>query len=172
MIEIGNLVFIQYSAQKDGSLKSLPAQHVDTGMGLERIVAVLQNKTSNYDTDLFLPILDEIASLSLLQGCTSYAEAGGDDPEQEKRRIAMRVIADHTRTVAFAIADGVLPSNVGRGYVIRRILRGAVRYGYQTLDHKEPFMYALLDKVLEVMGEQYPEIGKSIDYAHRVVRAE
>ena len=172
MIEIWNLVFIQYSAQKDGSLKSLPAQHVDTGMGLERIVAVLQNKTSNYDTDLFLPILDEIASLSPLQGCTSYAEAGGDDPEQEKRRIAMRVIADHTRTVAFAIADGVLPSNVGRGYVIRRILRRAVRYGYQTLDLKEPFMYALLDKILEVMGEQYPEIGKSIDYAHRVVRAE
>ena len=172
LIEIWNLVFIQYNANADGSLKALPAQHVDTGMGFERVVSVLQGKTSNYDTDLFLPILDAVAAMSPLEGCDAYTNAGGDDAEQEKRRIAMRVIADHTRTVAFAIADGVLPSNVGRGYVIRRILRRAVRYGYQTLEMKEPFIYQLVDKVLDIMGDQFPELGKSIDYIHRVVRAE
>jgi alanyl-tRNA synthetase len=133
VMEIWNLVFIQYNARLNGSLEALPAQHVDTGMGFERVVAVLQGKTSNYDTDLFLPLLDAVADLSPVEGCISYQNAGGDAAEAEKRRIAMRVIADHARTVAFAIADGVLPSNVGRGYVIRRILRRAVRYGYQTL---------------------------------------
>ncbi len=134
VMEIWNLVFIQYNAQPDGSLVPLAAKHVDTGMGFERVVAVLQGKTSNYDTDLFSGILAKIADLSPRADVTGYDTLQSlDATEREKVRVAMRVVADHVRTLAFAIADGAAPSNTGRGYVIRRILRRAVRYGYQTL---------------------------------------
>jgi alanyl-tRNA synthetase len=129
VMEIWNLVFIQFNRKADGSLEKLPAQHVDTGMGFERICAVLQKKTSNYDTDVFQPVIREIAEMA--------GKAYGDDEETD---IAMRVIADHIRAVSFSIADGASPSNEGRGYVIRRILRRAIRYGWDRLDFKKPFM--------------------------------
>jgi len=173
VMEIWNLVFIQYNALPDGSLESLDAQHVDTGMGFERVVAVLQGKSSNYDTDLFLPVLNRVAELSPIEDLIGYDTPGsGAETMVEKRRIAMRVIADHARTVAFAIADGAVPGNVGRGYVIRRILRRAVRYGYQTLDLKEPFLFRVIEAVREIMAGQFPELDRSVDYTERVVRAE
>jgi len=172
VMEIWNLVFIQYNALADGSLEPLAAKHVDTGMGFERVVAVLQEKTSNYDTDLFLPILNKIAELSPVSDLMSYDRPGGSTEETEKRRIAMRVIADHARTVAFAIADGAIPSNVGRGYVIRRILRRAVRYGYQTLEQKKPFLSSVIDAVRASMSDQFPELDNNPDYVDRIVRAE
>lgn len=172
VMEIWNLVFIQYNALENGSLEPLSAKHVDTGMGFERVVAILQEKTSNYDTDLFLPLLDRVAELSPHSDLKSYDSPGGSEEEAEKRRVAMRVIADHARTVAFAIADGVLPGNVGRGYVIRRILRRAVRFGYQTLDLKEPFLSSVVDVVRASMSGQFPELDKNPDYVDRIVRAE
>ncbi|MCH7496101.1 MAG: alanine--tRNA ligase, partial [Candidatus Marinimicrobia bacterium] len=172
VMEIWNLVFIQYNALENGSLEPLAAKHVDTGMGFERVVAILQEKTSNYDTDLFLPLLDRVAELSPHSDLKSYDSPGGSEEEAEKRRVAMRVIADHARTVAFAIADGVLPGNVGRGYVIRRILRRAVRFGYQTLDLKEPFLSSMVDVVRASMSGQFPELDKNPDYVDRIVRAE
>ncbi|MCH8276302.1 MAG: alanine--tRNA ligase, partial [Bacteroidetes bacterium] len=171
VMEIWNLVFIQYNAMPDGSLQPLASKHVDTGMGFERVLAILQKNTSNYDTDLFLPILNRVAALSPLEDLTDYQNPGGGE-EAEKRLIAMRVIADHVRAVAFAVADGVMPGNAGRGYVIRRILRRAVRYGYQTLGLKEPFLYRLIDTVREIMGETFPELDRSLEYIERVVRAE
>ncbi len=170
VIEIWNLVFIQYNAQQDGSLKPLAAKHVDTGMGFERVVAVLQGKKSNYDTDLFGPILDAISARSKVTEGASYAEvlASGD----EKQAIALRVMADHLRTISFAVADGVMPGNVGRGYVIRRILRRAVRYGYQTLGFRKPVLCELVDVVVNEMGEQFPELVKGQSYIERVIRAE
>src|SRR5690606_14575864 len=132
VMEIWNLVFIQYNALPDGTLDPLKARHVDTGMGFERLTAVLQGKRSNYDTDLFAPLLQAIADLSPRAEIRSYDDlAVESDQEKEKIRIAMRVVADHARTISFAVADGVSPGNVGRGYVIRRILRRAVRFGYQ-----------------------------------------
>ncbi len=174
IMEIWNLVFIQYNALPGGGLEPLDAQHVDTGMGFERVVAVLQEKSSNYDTDLFLPVLNRVAELSPLEDLNSYDEPGGDhdDAAAERRRVAMRVIADHARTVAFAIADGAVPGNVGRGYVIRRILRRAVRYGYQTLDLTEPFLFRVIEAVRETMAGQFPELDRNLDYVERVVRAE
>ncbi|MEM8557225.1 MAG: alanine--tRNA ligase [Bacteroidota bacterium] len=169
VIEIWNLVFIQYNAQTDGSLEPLAAQHVDTGMGFERICAVLQGKTSNYDTDLFAALLQAIADLAgadLSDGVAAYASA------DEKQQIAMRVIADHVRTVAFAIADGAQPSNTGRGYVIRRILRRAVRYGYQSLGLKEPFLHRLMGPLVAEMGDAFPELRAQQDYIERVTKAE
>ncbi|MEO1479854.1 MAG: alanine--tRNA ligase, partial [Bacteroidota bacterium] len=164
VIEIWNLVFIQYNAQTDGSLEALAAKHVDTGMGFERICAVLQGKTSNYDTDLFAALLQAIADLS--------GEVKGYVSADEKQQIAMRVIADHVRTVAFAIADGAQPSNTGRGYVIRRILRRAVRYGYQSLGLKEPFLHRLMSTLVAEMGDAFPELREQQDYIERVTKAE
>ena len=173
VIEIWNLVFIQYNAQTNGSLKPLDAQHVDTGMGFERVVAVLQNKKSNYDTDLFTPILDAIASRTNAFEQNTYSSLlENDSDETESFSIALRVVADHLRTISFAVADGVMPGNVGRGYVIRRILRRAVRYGYQTLGFRKPILHALSSVIVDEMGEQFPELVKSRDYIDRVIRSE
>ncbi len=173
VMEIWNLVFIQYNAQPDGSLEPLAAQHVDTGMGFERICAVLQGKNSNYDTDLFAPILAKLAELSPRAEIRGYDDVAVDDAtERERIRVAMRVVADHIRTIAFAISDGASPGNTGRGYVIRRILRRAVRYGYQTLGFREPFLTKLVDPLIEKMGEPFSGLGEQRDYIERVVRSE
>jgi len=132
VVEIWNLVFMQFNRKANGSLEKLPAQHVDTGMGFERLCMVLQNKQSNYDTDVFMPLIREIEAVTN----STYGK-------DEKVDVAIRVIADHVRAVAFSIADGQLPSNTGAGYVIRRILRRAIRYGFTFLDKKEPFIYKL-----------------------------
>ncbi|MFH5883898.1 alanine--tRNA ligase [Halalkalibaculum sp. DA3122] len=161
VMEIWNLVFIQFNRQPDGSLDKLPARHVDTGMGFERIVAVLQDKRSNYDTDLFGPLLDKIGKLA---GVTY-----GRDPEID---IAMRVIADHIRAVSFAIADGASPGNDGRGYVVRRILRRAIRYGWDKLDLKEPFFHKLVPVLANQFEEVFPVLIKQQDYVTNVIRAE
>ena len=147
VIEIWNLVFMQFNRKANGSLEPLPHKHIDTGMGFERLCMVLQNKQSNYDTDVFQTRISEIAALS--------GKKYGDD---EKADVAMRVIADHLRTISFSIADGQLPSNVKAGYVIRRILRRAVRYGYTYLGFNEPFICKLVPGLVEQMGEQFPEL--------------
>ncbi len=147
VIEIWNLVFMQFNRKADGSLEALPATHVDTGMGFERLCMVLQGKTSSYDTDVFQPIIKKIEELS--------GRKYGDNQQTD---IAMRVMADHLRTVSFAIADGQLPSNTGAGYVIRRILRRAVRYAFSTLEIKEPFLARLLPVLVEQMGDFFPEL--------------
>ncbi len=173
VMEIWNLVFIQYDAQSDGSLEPLADQHVDTGMGFERIVAVLQGRSSTYDTDLFAPLLQTAADLSPREAVQGYNAIGLDDPdEREKVRIALRVVADHIRAIAFAIADGVTPGNVGRGYVIRRILRRAVRYGYQTLGLREPFLYKLVAPLRAKMGGPFDELNRRQDYLEQAIRAE
>lgn len=149
VIEIWNLVFIQYNRKANGNLVPLDKKHIDTGMGLERLCMVLQNVTSNYDTDIFQTIIKKISEIS-----------GFSYGKDEQVDIAMRVIADHLRAVVFAISDGQLPSNTGAGYVIRRILRRTVRYGYTFLNLKEPFIYSLVDTLVEKMGKAYPEIAK------------
>ncbi len=148
VIEIWNLVFMQYNRKADHSLEPLPAKVIDTGMGFERLVRTLQGKQSNYDTDVFQPIIKEIGKLT-----------GKQYGKDEKIDIAMRVVADHIRTIAFSITDGQLPSNAKAGYVIRRILRRAVRYAYTFLGQKEAFLYKLLPALIENMGEAYPELG-------------
>ena len=161
VIEIWNLVFMQYNRKADSSLEDLPNHHVDTGMGFERLCMAVQGKTSNYDTDVFTPIISEIARLS--------GVAYGNAPETD---VAMRVIADHLRTVAFSITDGQLPSNVKAGYVIRRILRRAVRYAYTYLGQKEAFMYRLLPILTESMGTHYPELVTQRELIEKVMREE
>lgn len=161
VMEIWNLVFIQFNRKKDGGLVPLPAQHVDTGMGFERIAAVLQGKTSNYDTDVFTPLITGIGRLAK----TEYGHS-------EKFDIAMRVIADHIRAVSFSIADGASPGNDGRGYVIRRILRRAVRYGWDTLGLKEPFMHKLVGVLAEQFQEVFPELLAQKEYVQNVIEAE
>ena len=161
VIEIWNLVFMQYNRKADGSLENLPSHHVDTGMGFERLCMAVQGKTSNYDTDVFTPIIGEIARLS---GKEYGKDAAAD--------VAMRVIADHLRTIAFSITDGQLPSNVKAGYVIRRILRRAVRYAYTYLDQKEAFMYRLVPVLIEVMGKHYPELVAQQELIEKVIREE
>ncbi|MBK9175010.1 MAG: alanine--tRNA ligase [Flavobacteriales bacterium] len=163
VIEIWNNVFMQFERKADGSLVELPAQHVDTGMGFERLCMVLQGKRSNYDTDVFQPLIQSIARLSF-----TVKEYGRD----EKADIAMRVIADHVRAIAFAIADGQLPSNTGAGYVIRRILRRAVRYGYSFLAFTGPFLGVVIGKLEQVMGEQFPELRKQLPLILSVVQEE
>ena len=173
VIEIWNLVFIQYNAVADGSLEPLEFEHVDTGMGLERVVAILQGKKSNYETDLFIPILDAIVSKADGVEANSYEDViDSAEEDSENIAVALRVIADHLRTISFAIADGVIPGNAGRGYVIRRILRRAVRYGYQTLGFRSPVLHELVEIVIETMGEQFPELVKGKSYIQRVVKAE
>lgn len=161
VMEIWNLVFIQFNRQSDGSLEKLPAQHVDTGMGFERICAILQDKQSNYDTDLFAPLLSKIGELADV----TY----GDDEETD---IAMRVIADHIRAVSFSIADGASPGNDGRGYVIRRILRRAIRYGWDKLDLKKPFFYKLVPTLAEQFKEVFPVLINQQDYVQNVIQSE
>jgi alanyl-tRNA synthetase len=161
VVEIWNLVFIEFNRQMDGKLVSLPQRHVDTGMGFERLTMAIQGKKSNYDTDIFQPIIAEIAGIS--------GKAYGID---EKEDIAMRVIADHLRAVAFAIADGQLPSNNGAGYVIRRILRRAIRYGYTFLDLKEPFMNRLVEVIALNMGAYFPELRSQGELIRKVMAEE
>ena len=161
VIEIWNLVFMQYNRMADGHLVELPAKHVDTGMGFERLVRVLQGKTSNYDTDVFQPIIQAIAKMSGIE----YGKA-------EKTDVAMRVIADHLRAVSFAIADGQLPSNNGAGYVIRRVLRRAVRYGFTFLGFEEPFVCNLLPILVQQMEYNFPEIKAQQELVGKVIREE
>ncbi|MGC6284542.1 MAG: alanine--tRNA ligase [Polaribacter sp.] len=161
VVEIWNLVFMQYNRKADGSLEDLPAKHIDTGMGFERLCMVLQGVTSNYDTDVFTPIIREIETISN----TDYGK-------DEKIDIATRVIADHVRAVAFSIADGQLPSNTGAGYVIRRILRRAVRYGFTFLNQKDPFIYRLVDVLSKKMGTAFPELKSQKQLIENVIREE
>src|SRR3954469_3629294 len=168
VIEIWNNVFMEFNRKTDGKLEKLPARHVDTGMGFERLCVVLQGKQSNYDTDVFMPLLNKIEELS---GCRYK-------PEQENHKkqliinIAMRVIADHIRAISFSIADGQLPSNTGAGYVIRRILRRAIRYGYQSLELKDPFMYRLVPVLSAQMGQAFPELIAQKLLIEKVIKEE
>ncbi|HUH51236.1 MAG TPA: alanine--tRNA ligase [Flavobacterium sp.] len=168
VVEIWNNVFMEFNRKADGSLDKLPAKHVDTGMGFERLCMVLQNVKSNYDTDVFLPLIKKVEEIS---GFT-YVQGTGATPEEERINIAIRVIVDHIRAVAFTIADGQLPSNNGAGYVIRRILRRAVRYGFTFLNLKEAFMYKLVDVLSDQMGEAFPEIRAQKNLVENVVREE
>ena len=161
VIEIWNLVFMQYNRKADGSLEPLPARVIDTGMGFERLVRTMQGKTSNYDTDVFQPIIKAIGDLS--------GKKYGDDPKID---VAMRVVADHIRTIAFSITDGQLPSNAKAGYVIRRILRRAVRYAYTFLDQKQAFMYKLIPVLIENMGGAYPELKAQQGLIEKVIKEE
>lgn len=158
VIEIWNLVFIEFNRMSNGSLVKLPASHVDTGMGFERLCMVIQGKKSNYDTDVFQPLIQAIATIS--------GKAYGQNEQQD---IAMRVIADHCRAVAFTIADGQVPSNTGAGYVIRRILRRAVRYGYTFLGFEEPFVYKLLPVLSQQLASTFPEIESQKDIVSKVI---
>lgn len=161
VVEIWNLVFMQYNRKANGSLEDLPSKHIDTGMGFERLCMTLQNVQSNYDTDVFTPLIREIETIT---GIT-YGN-------NEKVDIAIRVIADHVRAVAFSIADGQLPSNTGAGYVIRRILRRAIRYGFTFLNKKEPFIYQLAETLAHQMGDAFPEIRKQHTLVHNVIKEE
>jgi len=162
VIEIWNNVFIQFNRLKDGNLEPLPARHVDTGMGLERLVRVLQNKTSNYDTDIFAGIIETTART------TGKKYAGSNN----KQDIAFRVIADHLRAIAFTIADGQLPSNTGAGYVIRRILRRAVRYYFSYLDYRQPLLYQLMPLLAHEFENVFPELQKQVDFVGKVAKEE
>jgi alanyl-tRNA synthetase len=182
VMEIWNLVFIQYNRDEKGELTPLPAKHVDTGMGFERICAVLQKKRSNYDTDVFLPILGRIAEVTSRPYAGTYitpaemrsAHGGTIPPDvqlQFDTDVAMRVIADHVRMLSFSIADGAIPSNEGRGYVMRRILRRAARFG-RNLGMRDPFIHRIVEAVVRSMGAQYPEVRERQAHIERVIRAE
>ena len=174
VIEIWNIVFMQYNRKADGSLEPLPMHVIDTGMGFERLVRMLQDKHSNYDTDIFQPIIKEIEAISGKKYgfTTPTGENGEGKDEQEKIDIAMRVCADHLRAVAFSIADGQLPSNAKAGYVIRRILRRAVRYAYTFLGQKQAFMYKLVNVLVEQMGAAFPELPAQQELITRVMKEE
>jgi len=161
-IELWNLVFMQFNRMDDGSLIELPAKHVDTGMGFERVLGVLQGKLSNYDTDLFQPIFRVLENLS-----GKVYDQGDSEVD-----IAMRVCGDHVRAVTVALSDGALPSNEGRGYVLRRLIRRASRYGLQNLDLKEPFLFELVDVVASILGKAYPEIAQRTEHAALIIKSE
>jgi alanyl-tRNA synthetase len=180
-IEIWNLVFIQFNANPDGTFTPLPQRHVDTGMGFERVTAIIQGTSnltdfsetvSNYDTDVFRPIFDEIERLSGKKyAATTPGQTAAPDTEQQKIDVAFRVIADHIRALSFAIADGIVPSNEGRGYVLRRILRRAVRYG-RSLHFHEPFFFKLVEVVAKTMGDVFPEVRRNEQTIKDVIRRE
>jgi len=165
VVEVWNLVFMQYNRKADGSLENLPATHIDTGMGFERLCMALQDVKSNYDTDVFTPLIREVETITGVK----YEDATVSGEETD---IAIRVIADHVRAVAFSIADGQLPSNTGAGYVIRRILRRAIRYGFTFLNQKEPFIYKLVETLSAQMGDAFPEIKAQELLAHNVIKEE
>lgn len=169
VVEIWNNVFMEFNRKADGSLEKLPAQHVDTGMGFERLCMALQGKTSNYDTDVFTPLIKKVEQIT---GYKYVPNNAIPNAVEEKTNIAIRVIIDHVRAVAFAIADGQLPSNTGAGYVIRRILRRAIRYGFTFLDAKEAFIYQLVEVLANQMGEFFPEIRKQQKLVTNVIREE
>ncbi|NBU05787.1 MAG: alanine--tRNA ligase, partial [Sphingobacteriia bacterium] len=169
VIEIWNNVFMEFERRADGTLIKLPKQHVDTGMGFERLVRVLQGKQSNYDSDIFTPLIHKIEELSGLKYNVKEEEK---HIKQQLINIAMRVVADHIRTISFSIADGQLPSNTGAGYVIRRILRRAIRYGYQTLNLKEPFMFRIVPTLAHQMGEAFPELNTQKILIEKVIKEE
>ena len=177
-IEIWNLVFIQYNANEDGTFAPLAAKHVDTGMGFERVAAIIQSTNdftdfskpvSNYDTDVFSPIFAELENLSEKKYTATVP--GKEQTEQEQIDIAFRVIGDHIRTLSFSIADGIIPGNTDRNYVLRRILRRAVRYG-RTLGFQEPFFYKLVDVLADTMGEVFPELQQRREFVQQTIRTE
>jgi alanyl-tRNA synthetase len=170
VVEIWNNVFMEFNRKADGSLEKLPAQHVDTGMGFERLCMAMQNVTSNYDTDVFTPLISKIEEITGLKYTSNEVKNISED--QNKTNIAIRVIVDHVRAVAFAIADGQLPSNTGAGYVIRRILRRAIRYGFTFLGTKEPFINKLVEVLAYQMGEFFPEIKSQQQLVTNVIREE
>ena len=170
VVEIWNNVFMEFNRKADGSLEKLPAQHVDTGMGFERLCMALQGKTSNYDTDVFTPLIEKLEQITGLKYTSDSVK--NITEEQNKTNIAIRVVVDHVRAVAFAIADGQLPSNTGAGYVIRRILRRAIRYGFTFLDTKEPFINKLVEVLANQMGEFFPEIKSQQQLVTNVIREE
>ncbi|MBF4519186.1 alanine--tRNA ligase [Flavobacterium sp. ANB] len=170
VVEIWNNVFMEFNRKADGSLEKLPAQHVDTGMGFERLCMALQGKTSNYDTDVFTPLIEKVEQITGLKYTSD--EVKNISEEQNKTNIAIRVVVDHVRAVAFAIADGQLPSNTGAGYVIRRILRRAIRYGFTFLNTKEPFINKLVEVLANQMGEFFPEIKSQQQLVTNVIREE
>ena len=170
VVEIWNNVFMEFNRKADGSLEKLPAQHVDTGMGFERLCMAMQNVTSNYDTDVFTPLIEKVEQITGLKYTSN--EVKNISEEQNKTNIAIRVVVDHVRAVAFAIADGQLPSNTGAGYVIRRILRRAIRYGFTFLGTKEAFINQLVAVLADQMGEFFPEIKKQQTLVTNVIREE
>ncbi len=175
VVEIWNNVFMEFNRKADGSLEKLPAQHVDTGMGFERLCMALQNVTSNYDTDVFTPLIKKVEEITDFEYTSNDAVTSRDlsiQEEQNKTNIAIRVVVDHVRAVAFAIADGQLPSNTGAGYVIRRILRRAIRYGFTFLDKKEPFIFELVEVLANQMGEFFPEIKSQQTLVTNVIKEE
>jgi alanyl-tRNA synthetase len=178
VMEIWNLVFIQYNRDASGHVTTLPSQHVDTGMGLERICQVLQGKDDNYATDLFTPIFDAISKISNLKYTGQFPATNAADPVAEaanpqlRHDIAFRVIADHVRCLTFALTDGAVPSNEGRGYVLRRILRRAVRFGRQQLNLRDPFIHTLVPVVVETMGDMFPELKKNPQHVIDVIKDE
>lgn len=171
-LEIWNLVFSQFNHNPDGTYTPLPKQNIDTGMGLERIVSVVQNVPTNFDTDLFMPIIEKIEQLANRKykrpGEVALSEIFGSE---EDINTPFKVIADHIRTVAFAIGDGALPSNEGRGYVLRRLLRRAVRYAKQ-IGIEKPFMFELVPTVGEIMNDFYPEVTEKCEFIQRVIKNE
>ena len=174
VVEIWNNVFMEFNRKADGSLEKLPAQHVDTGMGFERLCMALQGKTSNYDTDVFTPLIEKIEKITGLKYTSNEVilNESEESQKQNKTNIAIRVVADHVRAVGFAIADGQLPSNNGAGYVIRRILRRAIRYGFTFLNTKEPFIHSLVEVLANQMGEFFPEIKAQQQFVTNVIREE
>jgi len=172
VVEIWNNVFMEFNRKADGSLEKLPAQHVDTGMGFERLCMALQGKTSNYDTDVFTPLIEKVEQITGFKYTTNDVILSASEESQNKTNIAIRVIVDHVRAVAFAIADGQLPSNTGAGYVIRRILRRAIRYGFTFLNIKEPFINKLVEVLANQMGEFFPEIKSQQQLVTNVIREE
>jgi alanyl-tRNA synthetase len=170
VVEIWNNVFMEFNRKADGSLEKLPAKHVDTGMGFERLCMAMQGVTSNYDTDIFTPLIKKVEEISGLKYTDNSVKNISE--EQNKTNIAIRVVVDHVRAVAFAIADGQLPSNTGAGYVIRRILRRAIRYGFTFLNLKEPFIYKLVEVLSDQMGEAFPEIKTQKSLVENVIKEE